>query len=155
MAKAHESNIKRFFADAVFATDLDQEWRAAFQRSDGSGGARHSRLLLASELRGECLVSAADVVRLVDAVLSGQLSLEALDAICFALEASDGFVWDNETEDGERVSEALNWLSTPEINYPLTHSVLRKVRLYLVSGENRLGRDDLASPPPPHQTGSK
>ena len=79
------------------------------------------------------------VVRLVDAVTSGDLSADALDTLVFCLEAQpDRWLWDTDTPAGVRVANTLLWLGSPEINYPLSASVLAKIRHYLLTGENTL-----------------
>ena len=85
------------------------------------------------------------VVRLVDAVTTGDLSADALDTLVFCLEAQpDRWLWDTDTPGGERVANALFWLGSPEINYPLTATVLAKIRHYLLTGENTLSDADVA-----------
>lgn len=85
------------------------------------------------------------VVRLVDAVTDGRLPLADLDILVFCLEAApERWLWDTDTPEGERVAEALFWLGSPEVNYPLTPTVLGKVRHYLLTGEKTLSEDDLA-----------
>ena len=84
------------------------------------------------------------IIRLVDAALAGELSLDDLGVIVFCLEAwPDRWEWDTDTPEGERVAEALFWLGTPEINYPLTSAVLGKIRHYLATGENTLSDADV------------
>jgi len=90
-------------------------------------------------------VTPAHVGRLVQAVESRALSPEDLGTIVFCLEMSpERWLWDTDTEDGERVADALFWLGTPEINYPLAAPVLAKVRHYLLTGENTLTDADAA-----------
>jgi hypothetical protein len=85
------------------------------------------------------------VVRLVDAVLGGELSVSALGTLVFCMEAApERWRWDTDTPEGERIAGALFWLGTPEVNYPLTAAVLSKIRLYLLTGENTLSEADLA-----------
>jgi hypothetical protein len=92
---------------------------------------------------GEFTLRAAHLAALVDATLDGNLNLETLDAICAAIDVSDGFDWDTDTREGERISRALLLLTSPDINYPLTPIVLRKIRRYLLTGEDTLSRSDL------------
>ena len=142
---ARESTIEAFFRGDLEASALDREWRHAFDVSRehaGSGGSRH---LSTVKLVEEVALHSTHCVRLVDAVMHGELSLEALDAVCFVLESSDGFAWDGDTDDGERVAFALFWLGTPEVNYPFSDRVLRKVRHYLVTGDNQLTSEDLTA----------
>ena len=134
--------LQHFFEGHASAEDLAADAAGAFERHVDSAGTVFSRLN-AIPMNHEFAVSAEHIVKLVDAVLGAGLSLDALDAICFCLEASDSFTWDTDTADGERVAESLFWLGTPEINYALTPSVLTKIRHYLVSGENTLTQADV------------
>lgn len=138
-----ESTIAAFFRGEVDATMLDREWSGAFDESRDAAGAVVSRQLRTSKGTQEFAVTSAHCVRLVDAVLQSELSHEALDAVCFAVESSDGFTWDADAADGERIARALFLLGTPEVNYPLCDRVLRKVRHYLATGEDQLTAADL------------
>lgn len=106
-------------------------------------GYRSSANYTVARMDREFAVRADHLVRLVDAVADGTLSLELLGDLCFCIEASDRFVWDTDTADGERVADAIFWLGTPEVNYPLTSVVLGKIRHYLVTGDNTLDKRDL------------
>lgn len=133
--------LRFFFQGHATAEELARDVAGSVSREGPAGGpvvSRHHVEAMAAdfELRPE------HVVMLVDAVDSGELSLTDLDAICFCLEASDRFGWNGDTPEGERVADSLFWLGTPEINYPLTPSVLAKVRRYLLTGENSLTRED-------------
>jgi hypothetical protein len=86
-------------------------------------------------------VAAEHVIRLVDGALAGALTEEDLGTLCFVLEFSDRFFWDVDARKGARVADAVFWLGTPQINYPLSPSVLTKIRHYLQSGENTLDAD--------------
>ena len=137
--------LQHFFEGHATVEELAADTVHAFDRRTDSGGTVFSQLH-ALPMNHEFAVRSEHVLRLVDAVLAEQLSLDALDAICFCLEASDSFTWDTDTADGERMAEALFWLGTPEVNYPLTRSVLDKVRHYLLTGEETFTRDDLRPP---------
>lgn len=79
------------------------------------------------------------MIRLVDALLAGALTPDQVATALFCVEAApDRFVWDTDTTEGDRVSNAVFWLGTPEINYPLTLANLSKIRHYLVTGQNTL-----------------
>jgi hypothetical protein len=118
------------------AADLDRVWRDDAGDEEPADTIR--RRLHTAQLQEGYVLRAAHLAALVDAVLAGQLSMAALDAICFALETSDGFDWDTETREGERVGRGLTLLTSPEVNYPLTTIVLRKLRRYLLTGEDTL-----------------
>ncbi len=130
----NEATIRDFFQGALPASELDRAWSSAFieeARSDGTV----VRRLHATELPEYYTVVPAHIVRLIDAVRGESLSLKALDAVCFALEASDKFDWDTDTPAGERIAKSLFWLGSPEVNYPLTPAILTKIRRYVLTGE--------------------
>ena len=94
-------------------------------------------------MSGEAHVRPEHLLRLVDALADGSLTAEQVGIACFLMEAtSERFVWDVDTPDGARVADAVFWLGTPEVNYPLTGLVLSKIRRYLVTGENTLTTAD-------------
>ena len=136
--------IRHFFEGHATAEELAADAVGAFDRHTDSAGAVFSRLH-ALPMTQDFPVTSQHLVQLVDAVTQGTLDLEALDAICFCLEASDHFTWDTDTLDGERVAEALFLLGTPEINYPLSPAILGKIRHYLLTGEETFTRQDLRS----------
>ncbi|HEX3580938.1 MAG TPA: hypothetical protein VH087_04195 [Thermoanaerobaculia bacterium] len=47
-------------------------------------------------------------MKVCDAVINGEIGPEYLQAIGFCLEASDKFVWNTDTPNGERVSEVAS-----------------------------------------------
>ena len=144
--------LRHFFEGHASAHELAADAEGAFERRVDSAGTVFNRLR-STPMSEDFAVSASHVARLVEVVQAGQVSLDSLDAICFCLEASDHFVWDTDTEDGERVARALFWLGTPEINYPLTPLVLEKIRRYLLRGENTLTDADARTRVPrPHLT---
>lgn len=138
--------LRLFFQGHATVQELARDVVGSVSRERPAGGPVISRHHI-EDMAAEFDVKPEHIVRLIDAVTRGELSLEDLDAICFCLEASDRFVWSGDTPQGERVAEALFWLGTPEINYPLTPGVLAKVRHYLLTGENALTRDDSRIPP--------
>jgi len=97
-------------------------------------------------------VTPAHLIALVDATIAGELSLEALDAIAFCLVASDRFDWDADVPPADRIPEALFVLGSAEIHYPLTETVLRKVRHYLVTGDDTLSKSDREGEAPFRET---
>ncbi len=82
-------------------------------------------------------ISPHHMERFIDALEAGALSTEQVAIACFLLHAGTGrFVWDTDASEGERVADAIFWLGTPEINYPLTPDTLARIRHYLRTGEN-------------------
>jgi hypothetical protein len=137
----NEIVLRRYFEGLASVEELAADTEMAFGRDTGSAGVVFSQLRVVT-MDDDFEVTSAHVHSLVDAVRGGHLSLPALDAICFCLEASDAFHWDSQTTDGHRVADALFWLGTPEINYPLTPSVLEKIAHYLTTGERLLSAAD-------------
>jgi hypothetical protein len=136
-----ETTVRRFFEGQAAAADLEQDVTGSVESYTDSAGTRFSRHRI-TDMQEEFALAPAHLITLVDAVLDAQLSLAVLDATVFCLEASDHFVWDAHASPADRIAQALFWLGTPEINYPLTHGVLRKIRHYLVTGEKTLTERD-------------
>ncbi len=83
------------------------------------------------------------VARLIDATVDGELLVEHLEVICDVLDGgTDSFQWDSDLPEGQRIASVVSWLGTPEINYPLTIPVLKKVREFLLTGNNTLTAAD-------------
>ena len=96
---------------------------------------------------GEHFVTAAQLIRLCDAVSEGDLEPSRLETIAFCLIASDYFQWDRGTDDGARVATVLDDWSGTEIGYPLTASNIGKARQFLATGQNTFTPDDLEARP--------
>lgn len=136
--------IQHFFEGHATAEELEADAKGAFDRRTDSAGTVFSQLR-AVTMNHDFPVTSRHIVKLVEAVQAQEVSLDALDAICFCIEASDHFTWDSDTTDGDRVAHSLFLLGTPEVNYPLTQSVLAKIHHYLLTGEERFTRDDLGA----------
>jgi len=107
-------------------------------------GFRSSAHYRVEPLEGSAALGPACIIRLVDALSERALTEDQVATACFLLESSpDRFQWDTDTPEGERVADAVFWLGTPQINYPLNARVLEKIRHYLRTGENTLTDDDL------------
>jgi hypothetical protein len=141
MIAMKELTLRLFFEGKASAADLERDTSGSVERSVDGNGTQFGRHRI-TDMAGEFTVTTGHMLRLVDAVISGELSSDALDAVAFCLEASDRFIWDIEEDDGDRIADALSWLGTPAINYPLTPSVLEKIRHYLLTGEKTLTRAD-------------
>ncbi len=137
--------LRHFFEGHATVEELAADVAGAFDRRAVSAGTVFSELH-SVPMGGEFAIATHHVLKLVDAALAERLSLEALDAICFCLEASGSFAWDADTSDGARVANALFWLGTPEVNYTLTSAALGKVRHYILTGANTFTPVDLRLP---------
>ena len=136
-----EETVRRFFEGKASASDLEADATGSVESSTDDAGVRLSKHRI-TDMDGDFTVTPVHLIQLVDAVLAGELSAEALDATVFCLEASDRFDWDADEVPADRIPEALFLLGTPEINYPLTQSVLHKIRHYLLTGEQTLTEAD-------------
>ena len=102
-------------------------------------GFRTSDNYRVTPLRGTVDVSAADIDRLVAAIESGSITQEQAGIAAFLLEsATERFLWDADTSDGERVANVLFWVGMPGVNYPLTAEILGAMRWYLRTGEQSM-----------------
>ena len=142
--------IRRFFEGHATAAELASDAAGAFDRRTDSAGTVFSQLH-ATSMDLEFDVTPDHIIALVDAVLDAVIDLEALDAIAFCVEASAKFMWDTDTEAGDRVARALFLLGAPEVSFPLTPVVLRKIRHLLETGEEIFDAADRRPPGPrPH-----
>jgi hypothetical protein len=137
-----EATLREFFESRLSASELDFVWASAFKEEPRSDGTIVRRLRT-KPLGKPFSLRLEHVLALIDGVQAGALGLRALDAICFALEASDEFEWDTDTPEGERVAQSLFWLGSPEVNYPLTAQVVQKIRHFVASGVETFTREDL------------
>ncbi|HEX2190506.1 MAG TPA: hypothetical protein VHG51_16475 [Longimicrobiaceae bacterium] len=133
--------LRLYFEGQATASELAADLRTGIVHERASDGPRVTRYHV-EDMSVDFTVEPVHVVSVLDAVEAGELSLEDVEAVAFSLEASDHFLWDTDTPEGERVAESLFWLGSPEINYPLTPSVLKKIRRYLLTGEKLLGREE-------------
>jgi hypothetical protein len=136
-----ELTLLHFFEGHVSATELERDAAGSVTRHVDSAGVQFGAHRI-TNMDEDFTVTPNHLVCLLDAIRDGELTLDSVDAIAFCLEASDRFQWDADEEAGNRVASTLFWLGTPEINYPLTDSVLEKIRHYLMTGENTLTRAD-------------
>lgn len=126
----HEEVLKRFFDGEASAKEL---------AADLSGSLVERRDVTChtvKDMRDDFEVRPEHLVRVCDAVLSGELEAEYLEAIGFCVVASDHFGYDTDTPEGDLAGETvLDW-SAPRVNYPLTIENVRKYRERLVTGRN-------------------
>ena len=135
--------LRQFFEGHATAAELARDM-AGTRVADQPSGFRSSGNYRVEPMAGTLDVTPPHVVRLVDAVAAGALSLADLGTAVFCIEAQPArWRWDTDTPDGERVADAFFWLGSPEINYSLTPAVLTKIRHYLLTGENTLTHADV------------
>jgi len=111
-----EETLKRFFQGDVSASDLAQDVAGSTETISSIA----SRISI-EDMDSEFSVTRPMLVSLADAVFAGTLPPDALGTIGFALQTSDKFVWDGDSD--ELVANVISDWSCPEINYPLTHKI--------------------------------
>src|SRR5438270_2046450 len=111
----HEATLRDFLTGVVTTDILRGDLVGTVEKL---GGKMHRHHIVS--LEGEFEVTSSQLLRLCDAVLSGDLDPAELETVGFCMIASDYFHWDSETLDGARVAETRHDLASPEINYPLT-----------------------------------
>jgi hypothetical protein len=126
-----------FFDGRVSPEALAAEAASAFKVSTSD-----SRRLDWRDLQADFQITTHHLVLLCDAVVAGHLSGMSLEAIAFGMIADDHFLWDTDTEEGDRIGDVLNDWSAPEINFALNAVTLAKFRHYLVTGERTLTKAD-------------
>jgi hypothetical protein len=133
--------LRMFFEAEATAAELSADLINTRSESEPQGF-RSSANYSVEPMSRTFVVEPRHVLRLVDGLSEGGLTVEEIGTIVFCMEAApDRWLWDTDTPSGERVADALFWLGTPEVNYPLTHPVLLKIRHYLETGENTLSID--------------
>jgi hypothetical protein len=127
----HESVLRDYFTGETDAAALRADLSGAVVATGPRSSSQHIVDMTADfELRPEHLV------RLCDAVLSGELEPDDLEAIGFCLVASDHFIWDGDLPPGDVVAETVHDWSAPEINHKLTPDTVRKFRERLLTGKD-------------------
>jgi hypothetical protein len=128
----HEAILRDFLSGATDTAALREDLIGAVDRSEGFH--RHHIVDMAEAFS----VTAAHLVRLCDAVISGSLLPHDLQPIAFCMIASDHFAWDTDTAEGDLVAETLHDWSSPETSYPLIDTTVKLFRERLLTGEDVL-----------------
>lgn len=135
----HESILRDFFDGRASAGDLRADLVGAVVQT-----AENVFTHKIVDMDADFEVTPDHLVRVCDAVLSGELEASELESIGYCLVASDCFSWDGDTQSGSRVAEtAYDW-SAPVNNYRLTSDTVRKFRERLMSGQDLFTTDDHA-----------
>lgn len=122
-----ETVLKDFFlgkaSSADLANDLQDEIRQLGQTF---------QTFYVRDLVQEFRIDRMMLVKLLDAVLAGELQAAALEPIGFALYTSDRFEW----EEDDVISNVLTDWSAPQINYPLTLENMERFKRWLLATES-------------------
>jgi hypothetical protein len=129
--------LRDFFEGQIAASILDVDLRDAFEQTS-----LDSFRLRMTDLTEDFAVRPAHLVKLCDAVLSGELDAGALRAVGFGMIASNHFHWDGDAPGGAVVAETLHDWASPEANYGLSLATVAKFKHRLLTGEDTFTRAD-------------
>jgi hypothetical protein len=131
----NEQLLVDFFRGAATAAELGVGLLGARVVPD-STSFRTSANYRVTPLLSPVEITPAYIDALVGALAACALTEEQVGIAVFLMEAQpDRFLWDTDTNDGERIADVVFWLSNPAINYPLTPANLAAFRHYLRTGE--------------------
>ena len=138
--------LRDFFLGRVAGEELARDLAGTTERV-GFDSYRHHM----TDLEEDFAVESAHLIRLCDAVLAGAVPAEALADVGFGMIASDHFLWDTDSPEGELVGNTLYDWSGPEINFPLNAKTVAKFRHRLLTGEDTFTREDGRVRPKPRR----
>lgn len=87
---------------------------------------------------GEFKIIRDHLLKLCDQTIDKKIDIGLLENLADHIVFSDYFCWDNETTDGEIVSETLFDWGNPTINFPINELNLKLWKEYLKTGDYRL-----------------
>lgn len=132
-----ETILKEYFEKAISAEALNQD----VDGSQVKTGHDTSRLdVEIIEDNKEFEITTKHLRQLVEDTMSNKIATQNLATIAFALEGSDFFNWDNDTDDGKKVARVLFEWDNEEINYPISIQNLKLWDKFLRTGEYNLNR---------------
>lgn len=132
-----ETILKEYFEKAISAKALNQD----VDGSQVKTGHDTSRLdVEIIEDNKEFEITTKHLRQLVEDTMSNKIATQNLATIAFALEGSDFFNWDNDTDDGKKVARVLFEWDNEEINYPISIQNLKLWDKFLRTGEYNLNR---------------
>jgi hypothetical protein len=119
-----EDVLRKFFEGTCTAEELANDVENAIEQTGPK-----NFVVPIEDMEKEFTVTADMAVELCDAVLENRLPPGALEAIGFALMASDRFTWDGDSDE-VLASVIADW-AAPGINYPLSRENVRNFRAWL------------------------
>jgi hypothetical protein len=128
----HEEKLKQYFLGNDDITQLAEDLKGS---ATLVGQSMHHHIV---DMEADFEVTPKHLVALCTDVLAGALDPYTLRQVAFCLIASDHFLWDTDTEEGNLVGETLLDWSAPEVNYPLTLENVAKFRVRLETGVDTL-----------------
>ena len=134
----HESVLRDYFAGKTDASAL----RADLSGAVVATGPRSSSQRI-EDMTTDFALRPEHLIRLCDAVLSGELEPDDLQTIGFCLVASDHFSWDGDVPPGDVIAETVHDWSASEVNYRLTRDTVRKFRERHLTGRDLFTDEDV------------
>lgn len=135
-----EQTLEKYFSRNVTAEQLAKDLKNAQERTSYDVTTYYIQEM---ECNGEYELTPEHLIKLCDDTLNGQLQLEDLNSVAFALNSSDFFTWDGRTVEGERMSKVIFAWDNPEIDYPLTIENIQLWKNYLLTGEDNFNLEQL------------
>jgi hypothetical protein len=120
--RMREEELRRFFVGEASVSQLAEDIRGSVIKVDDPT----SEIRIA-DMRGSFSLQRDHMIKLCEAFLDRALTPEALNAVAFALLASDAFEWDDEV-----TSEVLSDWSAPAVNFELNDVTLNMHRDWLL-----------------------
>ena len=132
-----EAILRDFFLGNTSIEDLAKDLSGSIEKRS-----MDSYNILIEDMKEKFDVFPEGLIKICDEYLRGKLSEENIKVIGFAMEASDFFYWDSDTEEGMRITDTINCWSSPEINYKINDTTMKKFRTLLETGENHFNKGD-------------
>ena len=132
----HAEVLRRFFEGSADAAELARDLPGSWIPTGGG-----SQSFKWTDLDKDFEVEPHHLVRVCDAVLSGDLPADLVQVVGSCLVASSHWHWP-EGELADRILEVVNWWDTPEINYELSPAMMLKCRHWILTGEKTFTPDD-------------
>lgn len=134
-----ERKLKEYFEGRLTAEELAADLKGSQKQT----GYDTTSVSIESLQEGEFQITKEHLIRLCDDTVSGKLQLNDLNTIGFGLMASDFFYWDNDTEEGKLIADAIFEWDNPLIGYDITIKNVLLWKHYLMTGEYKLDKNEL------------
>ena len=132
-----EKILKEYFEDLVSAKVLNEDVTGSKVKTGNDTSALNIQIIEANE---EFSIALDHILKLCVDAIKGEISIENLSTIAFALIGSDYFEWNESDGIGKRISNVVFEWDNPEINFPITKENLKLWKEYLETGNYKLGK---------------
>jgi len=132
-----ETILKEYFDKIISAEALNQD----VNESQVKTGYDTTRLdIEIIDENREFQITTSHLIQLAEDTILNRITTKNLATIAFALEGSEFFSWDDDTDDGEKVARVLFDWDNEIINYPINNKNLTLWKTNLKTGEYNLNR---------------